>query len=111
MKKIFALLLAVMMIFALVSCGSEKLTGGKWVFGPNSYEFTDDGKVTAICNGMTTSGTYTKEDGKLILTVNGLLGETTKELTYKIDGNELTLEGDVTLLGAGDLTMTFTKEK
>ena len=110
MKRIVALVLAGLMLFALVSCAGGSLKG-KWAFGGVSYEFKDDNALTVNANGMVFNGSYETEGNKLIVTVNGLTGETTKELTYTLKGDTLILNGDVTLLGAGSQELEFTRAK
>ena len=42
MKKIFALLLAVIMVLSLAACGGGADKGSTLVYGSGDYDFTDD---------------------------------------------------------------------
>lgn len=109
MKKLFAGFLAVAMLLTLAACSSGSIIG-KWAFGGATYEFKDDNTVSISINGaLNYDGTYETDGDKLTVTVSGLLGETTKEFTYKVKGDTLTLEGDVTFTGTS-MSMDFTKE-
>lgn len=111
MKKIFCLVICALMIFALASCGSKSVVG-KWESGANTYEFKKDGTFTSSFNGVSASGTYEVEDGKLSITYTGLLGiSKTTEFTYTIDGDKLSLTGDISLLGSTSITVEYTKVK
>ena len=112
MKKMVCVLLCAFMVFGLVACGGTDSIKGKWVFGANTYEFNDDGTFTSLFNGMSKNGTYEVEDGKITLSYTDLLGySTTTEFTYTLDGDTLSLTGDVSLLGAMSMTVEFTKSK
>lgn len=111
MKKILCFVLCAIMVCGLAACGAKSVVG-KWEFGVNTFAFEKDGTFSSEFNGMSQTGTYTDEDGKLTLTYTNLLGlESTTELTYTLKGNTLTLTGDISLLGAASMTVEFTKAK
>lgn len=112
MKKLLICLLIIATLFSAVSCGSKSIIG-KWMFGVNSFEFREDNTVSVSISGMLNyDGTYTVEDDKIIITAVGLLGmETVEEFTYSLDGDSLTLTGDITFAGGADTTLTFEKQK
>ena len=114
MKKTVCILLLVFLALGLVACGTEstKSIVGKWEFGANAYEFSEDGTFSSTFNGIGKTGIYTAEDGKITLSYTNLLGvETTTELTYTLKDKTLTLTGDISLLGSMSMTVEFTKSK
>lgn len=109
MKKIVAMVLALVMMFTLAACSGGSIEG-KWAFGGTTYEFKEDSKVSISVNGaLNYDGTYTMEGDKLTVTVNGLLGEQTEELTYELKGDTLTLTGNVTFTGS-NMTLEFARQ-
>ena len=107
MKKLFALMLVVILTFSLVACGGESETTtdggkneaaivGKWesvdmegVF----YNFEKDGKGSYEYMGTTMEFTYT-DDGKAIaITYTNATNPNTYE--YTIDGNKLNIKDDL----------------
>jgi len=111
MKKVLCLVCCVVMVFALASCSGKSIVG-KWEFGANTYEFNKDGTFTSSFNGISTSGTYEAEDGKIALTYTGLLGlSKTVDLTYTLNGDKLSLTGDISLLGSTSITVEYTRVK
>ncbi len=111
MKKILTALLALVMTVLLCACGSGSIVG-KWAFGVNTYEFKDDNTVSISLNGaLNYDGTYEVDGDKITVTVSGMLGEKTEELTYTLKGDTLTLTGDVTMTGGADVTLEFAKVK
>ena len=140
MKKVLALFISFIMIFAVSACNGEKnenegggaivslptssqqtiskdeggkksdIVVGKWAFGINLIEFKDVENVSLNVNTLNYVGTYTIEGDKIIMTVNTILGERTGEFTYSLDGDKLTLKGDITFMGGGDVAVTYTKQ-
>jgi len=114
MKKLLICLLIIATLFSAVSCGSKSIIG-KWMFGVNSFEFREDNTVSvsvSISGMLNYDGTYTVEDDKIIITAVGPFGmETVEEFTYSLDGDSLTLTGDITFVGGADTTLTFEKQK
>lgn len=112
MKKIVCVILCAFMVLGLVSCGGKNSVKGKWVSGANTFEFNDDGTFTSSFNGLSKSGTYEVEDGKLKLSYTTILGlNKTTEYTYTVDGDKLSLTGDLSLLGGMSMTVEYTKSK
>lgn len=110
MKKIFALMLAILMTLSICACASRSVVG-KWVFGGNTYEFKEDNSVSISINGaLNYDGTYEIDGDVITVQVSGLLGEITEDLTYSVKGDTLKLEGDVTLTGT-DMSLEFVKVK
>ncbi|MGI6265165.1 MAG: DUF5640 domain-containing protein [Acutalibacteraceae bacterium] len=106
MKKALVCVLALVMVISLVACSGGSIVG-KWAFGVNTYEFREDNTVSvSINNTLNYDGTYTVDGDKVTLTVKGLIGEQTVDLTWSVKGSTLTLTGDVTLSGASS-TLTF----
>lgn len=110
MKKILAIALTLILVISLAACASESLVG-KWVFGGNTIEFTEDGKVSVNVNGtLNYDGTYEVEGDKIVMTVSTMLGEKTEEFTYTLKGKSLTLNGDITFMGGVAAEMPFEKQ-
>lgn len=103
MKKLFALMLVVILTFSLVACGGESETTtdggkneaaivGKWesvdmegVF----YNFEKDGKGSYEYMGTTMDFTYTDDGTAVTITYTNSEPSTFK---YTIDGNKLNIE-------------------
>ncbi|MBE6758511.1 MAG: META domain-containing protein [Ruminococcaceae bacterium] len=116
MKKVFAIVLSVVMLFALVACaGGSSLAGTEWKLtsmkaegievgaefleglGINgSLTFTDK-EVTISAAGESETGTYTVEGNTITMTADG------EDMIATIDGNDIIID-----MGA-DGIMTFTK--
>ena len=107
--KLLAGFLVIALMAALFAACGAATPEGKWVFGANSYVFNEDKTFKATMNGMTSEGTYEVEDNTIVLSYKGLLGDTSTTLTYEIKGDSLTLNGDVSLLGGQNLSLTYTK--
>ena len=107
-KLLAALLVVAMMTTLLASCGGSLI--GKWAFGAAVYEFKEDNQVSISVNGLSYNGTYETEGKTLTVHVSGLFGETTKEFTYALKGDKLTLNGDVTFTNSGSVEVEFTKQ-
>lgn len=108
MKKILALVIALMLTVLLCACGSDSIVG-KWAFGVNTYEFKEDNSLSISINGaLNYDGTYEINGDKITINVSGMLGEQTEELTYSLKGDTLKLEGDVTLTNS-DMSLEFTR--
>ncbi len=109
MKKIIALLLVVCTLFIFASCSAEAKLKGTWVMETDvlglatvksSYTFNDDGTGSASLSAASFDFTYAVEDGNLILTYNIFGVEKVDTIAYTVDGDKLTIDGDV-----------FTKQK
>jgi len=110
MKKILAIALTLILVVSLAACASESIVG-KWVFGGNTIEFTEDGKVSVNVNGaLNYDGTYEIDGDKIVMTVSTMLGEKTEEFTYTLKGKSLTLNGDITFMGGVAAEMPFEKQ-
>lgn len=93
MKKMLSLALgAVLLITTMLSgCSSkEDALVGNWATSDNVHQFIflDDGTLSAGSNGRLESGTYSCEDGSLIVTISS--GES-QVFEYELDENTLTL--------------------
>ena len=99
-------------MLSVVSCGSKSIIG-KWAAGGNSFEFRKDDTVSVSISGaLNYDGTYTVDGDKIIVTVVGLFGmEMVEEFTYSVDGNSLTLTGDIYFVDGASTTLTFEKQK
>ncbi|MBQ4297741.1 MAG: hypothetical protein II771_05555, partial [Clostridia bacterium] len=101
-----ALLIAVIVLFATGVFGGGSLIG-KWAFGANHWQFNDDGTFSANVNTLNYEGTYTAEDGKLHIDTDFFGLKKSLDYDYAIKGKKLTLTGDVTLTGAGSMTLEY----
>ncbi|MBQ7171032.1 MAG: Ig-like domain-containing protein [Clostridia bacterium] len=101
-----ALLIAVVLLFATGVFGGGSLIG-KWAFGANHWQFNDDGTFSANINTLNYEGTYTAEDGKLHIDTDFFGLKKSLDYDYAIKGKKLTLTGDVTLTGAGSMTLEY----
>lgn len=100
-KRVVALVLAVMLTFAIVGCGKSSLIG-TWEFTQDgmtaSYTFEEDGTGKMSALGFDVDMTYTTSGDKLTLKVSILGEETEESYTYKVNGKTLTLtDGNETL--------------
>ena len=111
MQRIISAIIIVLMLVTTVSCGKGGSIKGKWTFGGVIYDFKDDNKVSISVNGLNFDGTYKTDGDKLNLSVSGLLGNVEKELSYSLNGDKLTLTGDITLSNSGSTTAEFTRSK
>lgn len=111
-KKSVVCVVCVLMILAmLVSACSKKSSPsvvGKWhteESGGMDWEFTKDGKISITLMGQTLeAGTYTVSGDKIKLEIS-LMGQSeTQEVTYKIDGDKLSMDD-------GTSKIEFTKVK
>lgn len=101
-----ALLITVIVLFATGVFGGGSLIG-KWAFGANHWQFNDDGTFSANVNTLNYEGTYTAEDGKLHIDTDFFGLKKSLDYDYAIKGKKLTLTGDVTLTGAGSMTLEY----
>jgi len=109
MKRKILFLLALSVLIALFSsCGSSGLKG-KWAFGVNTWQFNEDGTFSANINTLDYTGTYTAENGKLHIDTTFFGLSKSVDFDYAIKGKKLTLTGDVTLTGAGSMTVEYEK--
>ena len=99
MRKIQFILLALLLALALSACGGEGSNlEGKWRYSEwgevITFDFKSDGTFIWIEDGERLTGTYTTEDGNLILDVveydDGEYDYWTETLTYEIKGKNLT---------------------
>ena len=108
LKRISALLLALVMLFALCSCGEDKesadatteletpatpaeLIVGQWEHDMGYiYDFKADGTGAYIYGENEMPYTYVIEDGTIVLTYEGTTDPNTFE--YSVDGKVLTIK-------------------
>ena len=101
MKKVFAFLLAVLMVAGLCACSPEKSIVGSWkhqttvlgVVTETVYTFNEDGtgKISSVVD---VSFTYEFSDDKLLITTSTLGIKNTEEYSYEFSGSKLALTGD-----------------
>ena len=94
MKKLFALMLVVVLTFSLVACGGEKETTivGSWEsvdMAGAIYNFGEDGKGSYEFMGAAMDFTYTDDGTAVVITYGKSEPNTFK---YTIDGDKLSIE-------------------
>ncbi len=99
-KRIVALVLAVMLTFAMAGCGKSSLIG-TWEATQDgiktSYTFEEDGTGKMSVMGFDVDMTYTTSGDKLTVKSSVLGMETEESYTYKVSDKTLTLkDGDKT---------------
>ncbi len=100
MKKVLALSVALIMVLCLFACSAKNLLVGSWeheetvlgVVTRSTYVFNEDGtgKTTTVL-GIELDMTYVVDGDKLSITTETLGVESTKEYTFELTVNELTI--------------------
>ena len=95
MKKVTAIVLALLMVLSLAACGSKDALAGTW-----SADLGDDGVITWTFNGkgkctmenayMKQNGTYTIDGDQLTVKLESW-GDDASTYTFSVDGSSLTL--------------------
>ncbi len=110
LKPLFIIeaIILVVIILTIVLVPTKCSLENEWAFGVNTYKFNDDGTFSASVNTLNNNGTYLVDGDKITLQYSfmGVMEKET-ELTYSISGKTLTLSGDVTLTGAGSVSMDY----
>ena len=109
MKKLVAMLLAVVMIFALAACGSKDALAGTWtgdlgLDGTVTWTFDGSGKVKFENEFAKQSGTYTIEGDQVTIKLE--LWDEAQTFTFSVSGSSLTMNENS---GAG-LSGTYAKK-
>ncbi len=105
-KRWFVLFVICITAILFSSCSGESLVG-KWAFGANTWQFNDDGTFFANINTLNYTGTYTTDAGKLHIETDFFGLSKSLDYDYVIKGDRLALTGDVTLTGAGSMTLEY----
>ena len=92
MKRLFALILTVGILFTLMACGGEEPTVvGTWMGNDGDdellYVFREDGTGTAKAGNASSDFTYAIENGKISVTVGG----TTNSASFEVTESTLSL--------------------
>lgn len=119
--KVFAMLMALVLVFSLTACGGSKdttdLTGTTWALsggsqdgvtvdkatlesvlgGEMAYSFEAEGKVTLSLSGASVEGTWSQDGNKVSLDIQG-------------DTGTMTIDGDKLILEQGNVKVEFTKK-
>ena len=118
MKKIIALLLALVMVFALVACGSKTTGGtdkdegkqppvltGTW---KQTNSESDDSYQEATITDSTIEVYWVADDTKALYWAGSFTAPTTADEPYTWDSANDTEKTSSALLASGDATKTFT---
>ena len=96
-KKLVAVLLLVVMVVSLAACSSSSIVG-KWkmdiksVLKMSGMSEADYEQMKPLIGDMSATMEFT-EDGKVYLVVTAMGQSETKEQTYSVDGDKLTMDG------------------
>lgn len=96
-KKLVAVLLLVVMVVSLAACSSSSIVG-KWkmdiksVLTMSGMSEADYEQMKPLIGDMSATMEFT-EDGKVYLVVTAMGQSETKEQTYSVDGDKLTMDG------------------
>ena len=96
-KRTVCLVAALVMVMSLVACGDSGIVG-TWSVAQDgievTYTFNSDGTGSMTVLGIPVDMKYTTSGDTLKITVSFFGQEDTQEMTYKVDGNKLTLTDD-----------------
>jgi len=90
-KMIFGIIAVVAILFMLAACGGGKPNGAYVDLEGNSFTFSGN-RFSLDQYGEKVEGTYKIKDGKITFVSSG---DDQKEFEYSLEGNTLTLDGDV----------------
>lgn len=95
-KRVQALLLIAVLVFAMTACGKKETIVGTWQVSANGsteeYVFSSDGTGTHTLSGLSPINiAYTTDGDKLSIKLTILGQEKEESYTYKLDSGKLTI--------------------
>ena len=108
-KRIGALLLALMLVFSLAACGSKDALAGTWtgdlgLDGIVTWTFNGSGKCTMENEFMKQSGSYTIDGDQVAITLENW--DDAVVFTFAVEGSSLTMNDNEGIAISG----TYTKQ-